>query len=590
MDSSMNNQTSHHYAALLQTVTELRTDLEKTSSKIKVLEEQNFHLSSNYAVIKDELIETRKKYNEAKENYLSAVTEKFEMERKHEQFVERLKIQLAEKTREFEQIRDKLVPHDIDQLRIKVQEELEIQHKQELKLMENEVEEQREKFFLLKRELERSKAEHNALIQIQQQEIFALRTEKEAIEDTYKKDLHTSLASEPTPLRDDKLRLQASKASEYAHLVEKLREEAIQLRKEKDHAVYSLEEFKSKHDQAVTTLKSRNALLESERAGHQERIARLELEIERKEAQFRNMKLNNEELTQQIEQNVKTQQDLQRQLSNIKGDHQLEIDLLKENHHEEVRELNDNISSLENKVSEREDQHRRLQRDITDLQIRTENKENELRRHYNAQIQELRKKYSTIELECMETKQNSRLLEEQISILQEQSSLEKDSLLSEVSRIKKEKDILHAKIRELDTGLENSRKKMLSLQNENFNKITFLEKKIRDVNAHLTNYEIKNENLNQRNNELEKEKLNLQDSNHRLELSNRELNNRIESLRKDFQMQLEAITPAFQERAEELREQFKEAMSKERKRAEGYKAKAIEANAKVKTLLEAKQF
>lgn len=118
MDAS--SISSHHYAALLQTITDLRADLEKTTARIRSLEDQNETLAESYNTVKEELLETRKKYNEAREGYLNSVTEKFESERQHEIFMEKLKMQLLERTREFEQIKEKLVPHDIDQLRIQV--------------------------------------------------------------------------------------------------------------------------------------------------------------------------------------------------------------------------------------------------------------------------------------------------------------------------------------------------------------------------------------------------------------------------------------------------------------------------------------
>ena len=70
---------------------------------------------------------------------MQTVAEKLEAERQYETFIERVKIQLVEKTKDFELLREKLIPHDIDQLRIKVQEELEIQHKQQLQSMEQEL-------------------------------------------------------------------------------------------------------------------------------------------------------------------------------------------------------------------------------------------------------------------------------------------------------------------------------------------------------------------------------------------------------------------------------------------------------------------
>eukprot|EP01042_Synura_sphagnicola_P020618 gene20618-26189_t len=114
MDAS--SISSHHYAALLQTITDLRADLEKTTARIRSLEDQNESLNGNYAAVKEELLDTRKKYNEAREGYLNSVGEKFEAERQHEMFMEKLKLQLLDRTREFEQIKEKLVPHDIDQL------------------------------------------------------------------------------------------------------------------------------------------------------------------------------------------------------------------------------------------------------------------------------------------------------------------------------------------------------------------------------------------------------------------------------------------------------------------------------------------
>jgi chromosome segregation ATPase len=591
--------TSHHYSALLETVTDLRSNLEKTTSKIKNLEDQNYHLSSNYAVIKEELIDTRKKYNEIRENYLTSVNEKFDMERKQETFIERLKVQLSDKTKEFETIRDKLVPHDIDHLRIKVQEELEIQHKQELKILENEIEIQKEKFFNLKRDFEKNKIEYNSLILNQQQEIFALRSEKEAIDESFRKDLSTILSNDggnsngnlsSLSLKDEKIRLQASKANELTYLVDKLREEAVSLRKEKDQAVYSLEEYKSKTDQLLNSTKAKNASLEAERSGYQERISRLEHDIDKKEIIIRNQKLNIEEMNNQLDSSTKHQQELQRQLSSIKTDHLNEIEILNDTHNSETKDLHDSIDHLSMKVTEREDLLRKSIRESNEMQLRFESTEGELRRNHNNSIQELRKKYSTLEVEVVESKQTNRLLSEQISLLQEQHSFEKDSLLSEINRIKKEKEFLHSKLRELDNNLELQRKKILSIQQDHFTKNSNLEKKLRDVTVIITNLELKNESLLTKNNNLEKDKNLLEDSLNHCNLQNNELLKKIENMKKDFHSQLEALTPAFKEKAEELKDQLRSALTKERKRSEAYKMKALEAHNRVKTLTESRDF
>jgi len=119
MDGS-SSFSSSHYSNILETVSQLRSDLEKAISKIQSLENQNSILVKNYEAIKEELIQTRKKYNEAQDNYMSTVANKIEAERQSEEFLNRLKYELDEKTNEFEKLRDNFTPKDIDYIRIKV--------------------------------------------------------------------------------------------------------------------------------------------------------------------------------------------------------------------------------------------------------------------------------------------------------------------------------------------------------------------------------------------------------------------------------------------------------------------------------------
>ena len=150
--------------------------------KMQVMEEQNLNLTQNYNTVKDELVDTRHKYNEARENYLTSVAEKTEIERNSEMFLEKLKVQLAEKTKEFEAIRDKFAPQDLDFIRIKVQEELEVPHKQRVQAMEMEVQKHKDSFFTMRRELETAKAEYETYSVNQANEVRAIREEHEAVQ------------------------------------------------------------------------------------------------------------------------------------------------------------------------------------------------------------------------------------------------------------------------------------------------------------------------------------------------------------------------------------------------------------------------
>lgn len=104
-----------NYATLLSTVTELKTDLERAVSKIRYLETQNRTIDSNYLIVKEELIETRRKYNEVADSYMTTVAEKLEAERQSEAFMDHVKMQLSEKTKEFELLRDKFAPQVCEQ-------------------------------------------------------------------------------------------------------------------------------------------------------------------------------------------------------------------------------------------------------------------------------------------------------------------------------------------------------------------------------------------------------------------------------------------------------------------------------------------
>lgn len=74
-----------------------------------------------------------------------------------ETLVYKWKVQLEARTRELEALQAKLVPQDLDILRAKVQEELEVPHQRRVGLLEAEVDKHRQMFFGVRREYERCK-------------------------------------------------------------------------------------------------------------------------------------------------------------------------------------------------------------------------------------------------------------------------------------------------------------------------------------------------------------------------------------------------------------------------------------------------
>ena len=397
MDTSRSSSSSsQHYSVLLQTVSELRTDLEKTMMKIKSLEEQNQTLNNNYQIVKDELINTRFKYNETKESYLNTVAEKFEAERQHEAFMERLKLQLAEKTKDFELIRDKLIPHDIDQLRIKVQEELEVQHKGQIQAIEYQLQQERSQHFATKREYEKGKVEYEVLIQHQQQEIQALRAEHEEVESDLRERIVKLKELELVPVKDDKQRASRSQLSELTHMLEMLREESKAIKAERDEALFAVEQNKSSNEELITHLKTRLAVAEAAKSAAEEQRSHLSVEGDKKDALVRSANQALEDLTSRLEQAQKQVIEAEKALTAAREEHHKHIEALQAAMETERSDYQERTESLSDRLIEKEEALRKALRDTAEAATRHDTAFSEQRRTYQLETQESRRKYVAV--------------------------------------------------------------------------------------------------------------------------------------------------------------------------------------------------
>ena len=75
---------SSQYSNLLGTVSDLRNDLEKAVSELQSLRESNETLKRENEALHEAVLETRKKYVEAQENYMNTVAAKLETEKQYE--------------------------------------------------------------------------------------------------------------------------------------------------------------------------------------------------------------------------------------------------------------------------------------------------------------------------------------------------------------------------------------------------------------------------------------------------------------------------------------------------------------------------
>ena len=578
MESSSRNTSStssNHYSALLGTVSELRNDLERAMNKISTLEVQNQQLQSNYHLIKEELIETRKKYNESQENYMSTVAAKFDAERQNEAFMEMLKVQLAEKTKEFEAVRDKFAPQDIDFIRIKLQEELEIPHRQKIQNITAELEQAMDNYNSSQRESERIKAEYEVFAENLNRELLQQKHEHETVVNSLRSHIALLEERQYNVDKDEQIRQYKYKTHEIENTLEGLRAEIKSMQMDKDDTLVSYEKEQVKQEQIIIALKAKIISLEGDQVSVQHKINNATVDIEQKELQIRSAKKTIDELTAKLDLVVSQYEDLQNKCLHIKEDQHSQIQIISNSHDIVLKEYVHNAEELNTKLYEREDMIRKLQRELSEVQLRNERKENELRKEFASQITDLKNQLHSMELENIDVKNQSRNAMDNYSHLNTQNELEMERLRNENARIIREKEMLLSKFRENELRFDNLNKK------EDENKKSLTEKwnlaqqeVVKLQNAH----KLQEENrfhLQKKLDEQVKYSHSLED---KAKAIQQEHSAEVEQLNKQANHRLESLTASYKAKLEHLQEKYKSNLDKIQKKANEYKDKAISAH------------
>ncbi|KAG7400751.1 hypothetical protein PHYBOEH_004557 [Phytophthora boehmeriae] len=147
------------YDALLRQIVQLNTDLQKTAALSQTLQRERDDAQQHNVKLKGEV----KRLNERCDKLqlvLMQETEQKAPDKKHEELIAKWKKQLEVKARAFETLQKKFAPpRDLEQLRMKIQEELEGPYQQRIEGLQDEVEQHRQMSFDIRREFEALKAE-----------------------------------------------------------------------------------------------------------------------------------------------------------------------------------------------------------------------------------------------------------------------------------------------------------------------------------------------------------------------------------------------------------------------------------------------
>ena len=575
------SSSQQHYSALLSTVAELRTDLERTLNKIHYLEDVNKDLSSNFQTVKEELIETRKKYMEAQENYQKSAASKLESDKLNSMFMERIKVQLAEKTKEFDLLRDKFIPQDMDYIRIKVQEELEIPHKQRILAMEAEIERQKDLYFAMRRESERYKADYEYFSQAQQREVDTIRAEHEMELTSLRNQIHSLQSKDIGGEREERLRALQIKVQELQRTTDLLKQGRESFIAEKDSLTTQLETMKAQHEQNIIALRAQIATIQAENTKLEHKCGSLSSEAELKDTQLHALKQQFDDSQSQLEHNALLLQEKDASLQNMKESHVDQMDRVRVSAEEDIRNKDQEIGVLEHRLSEREEMIRRIQKEAGEMQLRAEVNEGEIRRAHLARLQEIKLKNDGLEVESAALKRDLQLSLIQRTEIQEKASKEMSLLRSEIARIKREKDVLLNRSMVVEQSLDAERRKLSS------------SKRLTSARAAMSNDLVLE--MKMKIADLEKVVQDAREKEIKMSSDLRSAEEMLAHKEKEFSLSMETMQREAHSRYEQLGKEYKEqlgsmkllaqrAVLKERKRAEAYKEKALEAHQRGKLL------
>ena len=146
---------------------------------------------------------------------------------------------------------------------------------------------------------------------------------------------------------------------------------------------------------------------------------------------------------------------------------------------------------LQDKINDREEHLKRAQLQTTTIQIRSESVESELRKSNQLRTQELNKRLSGLEIELAEEKNSRKIVEYQSKQAVEELSAEFEVQRSELTRITREKDVLHEKVRDLEGRYDGDKKLAATYRKEATTANSILEKKVKEMKAKISDFEAK---------------------------------------------------------------------------------------------------
>lgn len=458
------NTSSSNHTMLLSTITELRNDLEKALIKLQSYQETNQQLQENYDIIKEELIDTRKKYNQIKESYLKTMNEKVNMEKHYCDLIDKIKIQLDEKTKEFESQREKFIPQDINAIRMKVQEELEYAHKQRLGQIRMDMDKILDESLQLKTNYECKIVELESNNKHLHRTIDSLQIE---IQDLKKvsNDRNSKLQSKLLTLsneNNDIIRPLKLENTELKSSLDIIRDERNKVQDNFYQSKLSYEDSINKLNNMISQLQTRLLSRDNEILESNEKLKHLHLELYSKDNLLKQQKESIYELNEKIQEMNNTIDTISMNYNNTINHLKLEITSIEKISQHDIYQLKESNQYISIQLHEHEKNEKKLMLTVNELQFKYEknlrgmlilifNMMNysyfilDLRQSNQIKYNECFQKYSQSEIDYQKLLKEFNIIKLDLNNKNQLSSIETSNIKSELMKLKREKDNLHEK-------------------------------------------------------------------------------------------------------------------------------------------------
>ncbi|KAK1947413.1 Centrosomal protein [Phytophthora citrophthora] len=269
------------YDALLQQIVQLNTDLQKTAALSQTLQRERDDTQQLNVKLKADVKRLQERCDKMQLVLMQETEQKIDSDRKHEELIAKWKKQLEVKARAFESLQKKFAPpRDLEQLRIKIQEELEGPYQQRIDNLQDEVERHRQISFDMRREFEALKTEY-------EQYSINQSNEMECIHDTYEvtiNDLRRKLqlaedAATNSQQAENIRRLRQQREAAQIE-IKALRDEVRDIREELQRVSEQSDNDRSTHELRLADEATRNATLELDLKACRRQLTRVKDECE----------------------------------------------------------------------------------------------------------------------------------------------------------------------------------------------------------------------------------------------------------------------------------------------------------------------